>query len=88
MIQVSDEVTRDAVKLCLEHYCYDRDMAFMEAACKEQGWKIREDNKPIAAFEEVDIATDWKEWMEFGKADIEARTLPVIPVTMIPLKDR
>ena len=86
-IKLSDEVTREAVKLCLEHYCHDRDMAYMDEVCKKQGWKIREDNTPIAVFEEADLAADWKEWMEFGKADIEARTLPIYPVTTIPLKD-
>lgn len=86
-IQVSDEVTRDAVKLCLERYCNDRDMAFMDEVCKKQGLKIREDNTPIAAFEEADLSADWKEWMEFGKADIVARTLPIIPVTTLSLDE-
>ncbi len=86
-IQVSDEVTRDAVKLCLERYCNDREMAFMDEVCKKQGLKIREDNTPIAAFEEADLAADWKEWMEFGKADIEARTLPIIPVATLSLDE-
>lgn len=86
-IQVSDEVTRDAVKLCMEQYCYDRSMAFMDAVCKKQGWKIREDNNPIAAFEEADLAADWKEWIEYGKADIEARTLPIIPITILSVNE-
>lgn len=87
-ISDSKEVTRNAIKLCLEHYCYDRDMEFMEGVCKEQGWTIREDNTPIAAFEEADIAADWKEWMEFGKADIESRTLPITPVTILEVDQK
>ena len=46
-------------------------------------WTIREDNTPIAEFGEETIAADWKEWMDFGKADIEARTLPIIPITTV-----
>jgi len=85
-IQVSGEVTKDAVRLCLEHFCNDKDMGYMEDVCRKQGIKIRGDKSPIAAFEEADIAADWKEWMEFGKADIEARTLPIIPITELPLE--
>ena len=42
---------------------------------------------PIAAFEEADLAADWKEWLEFGNADIVARTLPIIPVTTLSLDE-
>ena len=86
-IMQSDEVTRKAVEECSTRYFTDREPSFGDEVCKRMGWKIREDNAPIAAFDEAEIAADWKEWMEFGKADIEARTLPIHPVTMIPLKD-
>lgn len=85
-IQVSGEVTKDAVELCLEHYCSDKNMEFMKDVCKNQGLRIRENNSPIAEFEAADLDADWKEWMAFGKADIEARTLPIIPVTELPLE--
>ena len=82
-IAVSKEVTRNAVELCRQHYCADRPRSFLDEVCARNGWMIREDNAPIVKFEEAEIAADWKEWMEFGKADIEARTLPIRPITTV-----
>lgn len=79
-IQESDEVTKNAVRLCWEHYFPNRDMRLLEEVCARKRWKVRGDNSPIAVFTEEDFKRDWKQWVEFGKADIESRTLPIIPV--------
>ena len=82
-IQVSDEVTRAAVQQCSKRYYHGNNELFLGDVCAQKGWKIREDNIPIAAFSEEDFEHDWKQWIEFGKADIEARTLPIIPITLV-----
>lgn len=82
-IDKSGEVTRDALNLCRKIYYQDESSQFLDDVCKQMNWTIKEDNTPIAEFGEETIAADWKEWMEFGKADIEARTLPIIPITTV-----
>ena len=84
-IDDSKEVTRAALTLCRQTYYRDSDPLFLDRVCAQNGWRVREDDAPIAEFGEEVIAADWKEWMEFGKADIEARTLPIIPVMSIPI---
>ena len=84
-IDKSGEVTRLAVEMCRKAYYQDEPARFLDEICKLKDWRIREDNTPIVAFREETIAADWKEWMEFGKADIEARTLPIIPIATIPV---
>jgi len=84
-IDKSGEVTRDALTLCQQTYYQDESLQFLDDVCKQMNWTIREDNTPIAEFGEETIAADWKEWMEFGKADIEARTLPIIPITTVSI---
>lgn len=82
-ISVSKEATRLALAICWQSYYQDKTPGFLDEVCAQNGWKVREDNTPIAQFGEDEIAADWKEWIEFRKADIEARTLPIIPVTSI-----
>ena len=84
-IDDSKEVTRAALTLCRQTYYRDSDPLFLDRVCTQNGWRVREDDAPIAEFGEEVIAADWKEWMEFGKADIEARTLPIIPIMSLPI---
>lgn len=85
VIDKSDEMTREALKMCRETYYQEESAQFLDDVCKQKDWTIREDNTPVAEFGEETIAADWNEWMSFGKADIDARTLPLIPVTTIPI---
>lgn len=84
-IDKSGEVTRQAVEMCRKAYYHNESAHFLDDICKQKLWKIREDNTPIVGFREETLAADWKEWMAFGKADIEARTLPIIPIATIPV---
>ena len=61
----------------------DREPAFLKGVCVAKGLTISEDGAPVAQFRQQELAADWKAWNEFGRADINARILPIIPVTTI-----
>lgn len=84
-ISESKEVTRQALYMCRCHYYSDKDSRFLEEVCSLKGWEIREDNAPIAEFSEDVIAKDWNDWMVYGRKDIEMRTLPIRPVTVLDI---
>lgn len=85
-ISTSNEVTRNAVEMCQKNYFSNKIPSLLEDVCAKKGWKIREDNTPIAKFDEVELVADWKNWMEFGKIDIQTRTLPIRAVTEFKFK--
>lgn len=84
-IRESKEVSRAAITMCRGAYYQYETPRFLEDVCVWNHWTIREDNAPIAEFGEDVIAADWREWMEFKKADIESRTCPIIPMAAIQL---
>lgn len=75
-ISESKEITRRAHYLCWNRFYADKSPGFLDKVCEAKGWKIRENNKPIAEFEPETLATDWKKWNEYGRADLESRILP------------
>lgn len=79
-ISTSNEVTRSAVEMCRQNYFIDKTPSLLDDVCANKGWRIREDNAPIAKFEEAELTADWKNWIEFEKADIMSRTLQIMPV--------
>lgn len=88
MISVSKEVTRNAVGLCLQMFYADREQSFLDEVCRLKGWRIREDNTPIAEFGKAVLEADWNDWVRFGRADIESRTLPIIPLADLEIPEK
>ena len=82
-IQNSKEVTKRAIQLCQQLFYPYEETGFFEDIVKKKGWAIRDSDKPIAEFPAEELDREWKQWMEYGKADIEARTLPVFPIAEI-----
>lgn len=79
-IDQSREVTREALFSCWMNYYQDKLPEFLDRVCAAKAWTIREDNAPIVAFSEEQLQVDWKEWNEFGRADLKSRILPIVPV--------
>lgn len=86
-IAVSKEITRLAHYRCWENFYPDKNPAFLDKVCAERGVTIREDNTPVAKFTDEELASDWKEWNEFGRADLISRILPIMPITTIDLTE-
>lgn len=53
----------------------------------QNGVKIREDNSPIVQYPQEELDAEWKAWNEFGRADLESRILPIMPVAILNLSD-
>ena len=83
-IAESKEVTRFALFRCWEIYYQDKEPSYLDEVCANKGWKIREDNQPIAMFDDAVLAADWKKWNEFGREDLKSRILPLMAVTSVP----
>lgn len=83
IILESTEVTNSAVQLCQEWFYPDEGREFFKAVLDKKHWRIREIDSPIVEFSAEELEIEWKQWMEFGIADINARTLPVIPIAYI-----
>lgn len=87
-IMDSKEVSRAAVELCRQVYFPDTgSSAFLDAVCMQNGVKIREDNSPIVQYPQEELDAEWKAWNEFGRADLESRILPIMPVAILNLSD-
>lgn len=80
-IAMSHEVTRCALERCLQMFYFNKDMTYLEEVCAEKGLEIKEDNRPLLQFSQDELAKDWKDWNEFGRADLQMRTLPIRAVT-------
>ncbi len=87
IIADSNEVTRQALFKCWQTYYQDKDLVYLDKVCANKGWKIREDTKPIAKFDEAVLADDWKKWNEFGRENLKSRILPLIAVTSVPYEN-
>ena len=74
-------------KTIVENFYPDKNPAFLDKVCAERGVTIREDNTPVAKFTDEELASDWKEWNEFGRADLISRILPIMPITTIDLTE-
>lgn len=84
-IAESRAITRHAHYLCWANFYSDKEPAFLDRVCEAKGLTIKEDNIPEVQFDKEELEADWKAWNEFGRADINARILPIIPVTTIQL---
>lgn len=82
-IQNSKEVTKRAIKLCQQLFYPYEDIGFFEDKVKKKGWTIRESDIPIVEYPTEVLDREWKQWIDYGKSDIEARTLPVVPIIEI-----
>lgn len=82
-IQNSKEVTKPAINLCQKLFYPYVDIGFFEDIITKKGWTIREYDIPIVEYPTEELDREWKQWIEYGKSDIEARTLPVVPILEI-----
>ena len=82
-IQNSKEVTKRAISLCQQLFYPYADIGFFEDIITKKGWTIRESDIPIVEYPTEVLDREWKQWIEYGKSDIEARTLPVVPILEI-----
>ena len=80
-IAESNEVTRRALERCIQMCYRDKDMTYLENVCSTKGVNVREDNSPVAEFNQEELAKDWEEWNKFGRADLESRILPIRAMT-------
>lgn len=83
IIQNSKEVTKRAINLCQQLFYPYADIGFFEDIITKKGWTIRESDIPIVEYQTEELDREWKQWIEYGKSDIEARTLPVVPILEI-----
>lgn len=87
IIAKSNEVTRWALERCLQ-VCYrDKDIEYLERVCAAKGLTIRDDDRPLVAFSQDELALDWKAWNEFGREDLKSRILPLRAVATFNFKD-
>jgi hypothetical protein len=87
-IAESKEITRNAHYRCWASFYSNREPAFLNRVCEAKGLTIKNDNVPIAHFSKEELEADWKAWNEFGRADINARILPIIPITTIRFPEK
>lgn len=86
-IQNSEEVTISSIRLCHQLFYPNDEMGLLEDIVKKKGWTIRESDKPITEFSTEELDFEWTQWTGFGKADIESRTLPIIPIAELEVPD-
>lgn len=82
-IAKSNEVTRRALEHCIQMCYRDKDITYLENVCAAKEVAIREEYRPIAEFGQDELAKDWKNWNELGRADLESRILPPLFVTTL-----